>query len=132
MILRKVQIFRPRALLKAGCLLGLIFSCAFSHAQQSAAFSAEETFLARCSTCHAEHGEGSEVGASLNVPDLRSPAVQKNDDAFLRQIIKSGKGNMPSFARDFSDEEIDHLLQLIRSFANRKGESETNSSGHGR
>jgi hypothetical protein len=49
---------------------------------------ANEIFQARCSTCHAEHGEGSEVGASLNVPDLRSPRVQKDDDAFLRQFIK--------------------------------------------
>ena len=63
-----------------------------------------------------EHGEGSEVGASLNVPDLRSPAVQKNDDGFLHQIIKKGKGNMPTFGRDFSDEEIDRLIQLVRSF----------------
>lgn len=77
----------------------------------------EETFQARCSTCHAEHGEGSEVGASLNVPDLRSPFVQKNADAQLRQIIRNGKGNMPSFGRDFSDSQIDRILALIRSFA---------------
>ena len=50
---------------------------------------AGETFQSRCSTCHAEHGEGSEVGASLNVPDLRSAAVQRNGDDLLRQVIKS-------------------------------------------
>jgi mono/diheme cytochrome c family protein len=76
-----------------------------------------ETFQARCSTCHAEHGEGSEVGASLNVPDLRSANVQKNDDAVLRQIIKSGKGNMPAFGRDFSDREVGRLIALVRSFS---------------
>jgi mono/diheme cytochrome c family protein len=78
---------------------------------------AKLTFQARCSTCHAEHGEGSEVGASLNVPDLRSPFVQKNSDAQLHQIIKNGKGNMPVFGRDFSDSQIDRILELIRSFA---------------
>jgi mono/diheme cytochrome c family protein len=78
---------------------------------------AEETFQARCSTCHAEHGEGSEVGASLNVPDLRSALVQKNADADLRRVIKNGRGNMPAFGRDFSDQQIDRILQLIRSFA---------------
>jgi len=84
---------------------------------QSAEQEAEETFQARCSTCHAEHGEGSEVGASLNVPDLRSPRVQKNDDAFLRQFIKNGKNNMPAFGRDFSDQQIDSIIRLVRSFA---------------
>jgi mono/diheme cytochrome c family protein len=78
---------------------------------------ADEIFQARCSTCHAEHGEGSEVGASLNVPDLRSARVQKNDDAFLRQFIKNGKNNMPAFGRDFPDQQIDSFIRLVRSFA---------------
>lgn len=78
---------------------------------------AEETFQARCSTCHAEHGEGSEVGASLNVPDLRSAAVQRNGDEVLREVIKHGKGNMPAFGRDFTDPQIDRILQLVRGFA---------------
>jgi mono/diheme cytochrome c family protein len=81
---------------------------------------AEQTFQTRCSTCHAEHGEGSDVGASLNVPDLRSASVQKNDNAFLHQIIKNGKGDMPAFGRDFSDPQIDQIIALVRSFANQK------------
>jgi len=97
--------------------------------QPSPAQQAEESFQARCSTCHAEHGEGSEVGASLNVPDLRSPAVQKNEDAVLRQIIRNGKNNMPSFGRDFSDEEIDRLLELVRSFAKKADASPTRPGG---
>jgi mono/diheme cytochrome c family protein len=86
---------------------------------QSSEQEAEETFQSRCSTCHAEHGEGSEVGASLNVPDLRSALVQKNADADLRRVIANGRGNMPAFGRDFSDQQIDRILQLIRSFAVR-------------
>ena len=84
---------------------------------QAFAQEAEEIFQARCSTCHAEHGEGSEVGASLNVPDLRSALVQKNADADLRRVIKNGRGNMPAFGRDFSDQQIDRILRLIRSLA---------------
>jgi mono/diheme cytochrome c family protein len=78
---------------------------------------AEQTFQARCSTCHAEHGEGSDAGASLNVPDLRSANSQENRNEFLRKVIKSGKGKMPAFGRDFSDDQIDRIIQLIRSFA---------------
>jgi mono/diheme cytochrome c family protein len=84
---------------------------------KTSAQEAEETFQARCSTCHAEHGEGSEVGASLNVPDLRSASVQKNADAELRRVITNGRSNMPAFGRDFSDPQIDQILQLIRTFA---------------
>jgi mono/diheme cytochrome c family protein len=102
-------------------LCALLFTNPIAFGQEAAlptpAQEAQETFQARCSTCHAEHGEGSEVGASLNVPDLRSEKVQKNDDAFLRLFIKNGKGNMPAFNRDFSDQQIDRIVQLVRSFA---------------
>jgi mono/diheme cytochrome c family protein len=107
-------------------------ACSFALCQQASQPTTpqevNETFQARCSTCHAEHGEGSEVGASLNVPDLRSNQVQRNDDAFLRQVIKNGKGNMPRFGRDFSEKEIDAIIQLVRSFAtesNEKAQAQT-------
>ena len=39
------------------------------------------TFRTKCATCHGPDGSGSEVGKTMNVPDLRSPAVQKRPDA---------------------------------------------------
>jgi len=112
---------KPFTALTVACLLaaasaGLMARCQQA-ASQTPAQEAGETFQARCSTCHSEHGEGSEVGASLNVPDLRSAAVQRNGDDLLRQVIKNGRGNMPAFGRDFSDRQIDRILQLVRSFA---------------
>ena len=50
------------------------------------------TFRTKCAMCHGADGSGSEVGKSLNVPDLRSPAVQKLSDAELAQVIATGKG----------------------------------------
>jgi hypothetical protein len=50
------------------------------------------TFRAKCAMCHGPDGSGSEVGKSMNVPDLRSPEVQKLPDAQLAQIISDGKG----------------------------------------
>ena len=55
------------------------------------------TFRTKCATCHGPDGSGSEVGKTMNVPDLRSPAVQKLPDAELAQVISDGKGGMPSF-----------------------------------
>src|ERR1700704_5492828 len=47
----------------------------------SAASSA--TFRTKCAMCHSQDGGGSEVGKSMNVPDLRSQAAQRLPDAEL-------------------------------------------------
>jgi len=49
------------------------------------------TFRTKCAMCHGQDGGGSEVGKSMNVPDLCSPVVQKLPDAQLAQIISDGK-----------------------------------------
>jgi mono/diheme cytochrome c family protein len=89
---------------------------------------ADQTFQARCSTCHAEHGEGSDAGASLNVPDLRSQRIQVQDDNTLRRIIKEGKGDMPTFKRDFTDDEVNQLVKLVRSFARQNDNAKAHES----
>ncbi len=84
-----------------------------SPAPDSAASSA--TFRTKCAMCHRQDGSGSEVGKSMNVPDLRSPAVQKLSDAQLAQIISNGKGGMPSFKNSLSEAQIHSLVTYIRS-----------------
>jgi mono/diheme cytochrome c family protein len=121
MAMNRTKHFKAMGSLALAAICGMLSAGAMARSQQlSAQQSSEdvaETYQARCSTCHAEHGEGSEVGASLNVPDLRSQRVQKNDDAFLRQFVKNGRGNMPAFGRDFSEEQLSRLIALVRSFA---------------
>ncbi len=51
----------------------------------------------------------------MNVPDLRSPVVQKLTDAQLAQIIASGKGGMPSFKSSLSEDQMHGLVTYIRS-----------------
>ena len=70
--------------------------------------------------CHGQDGSGSEVGKSLNVPDLRSPVVQKQPDAQLAQIISDGKGGMPPFKASLSEEQIQGLVGHIRSLRQKK------------
>ena len=48
------------------------------------------TFRTKCVMCHGQDGSGSEVGRSMNVPDLRSPVVQKLPDAQLAQQFQAG------------------------------------------
>jgi cytochrome c6 len=84
----------------------------------SAASSA--TFRTKCALCHGPDGAGSEVGKSMNVPDLRSDAVQKRPDAELVQIISDGKGGMPPFKSSLSEPQIHDLVSYVRSLGKKK------------
>jgi mono/diheme cytochrome c family protein len=84
----------------------------------SAASSA--TFRTKCAMCHGQDGGGSEAGKSMNVPDLRSQAVQKLPDAELAQIISNGKGGMPSFKNSLKEDQIRSLVAHIRSLHQKK------------
>ena len=88
------------------------------NSQDSAASSS--TFKTKCAMCHGPDGGGSQVGKTLNVPDLRSPAVQKLSDTELAQIISDGKGGMPSFKDSLNEDQIHGLVTYIRSFAQKK------------
>jgi cytochrome c6 len=84
----------------------------------SAASSA--TFRTKCATCHGQDGDGSDVGKSMNVPDLRSPEVQKLPDAELAKVISDGKGGMPPFKSSLSEDQIHALVKQIRSLGRKK------------
>jgi len=84
----------------------------------SAASSA--TFRTKCAMCHGPDGSGSAVGKSMNVPDLRSPEVQKVPDAQLAQIISDGKGGMPSFKGSLSEDQVHSLVAYVRSLRPKK------------
>ena len=78
------------------------------------------TFRTKCAMCHGQGGSGSEVGKSMNVPDLRSREVQKLPDAQLAQVIANGKGGMPSFKNSLSEDQIHSLVAHIRSLHEKK------------
>jgi cytochrome c6 len=81
---------------------------------------ASATFRTKCATCHGQDGAGSEVGKSMNVPDLRSEAVQKKTDAELAQVISNGKGGMPPFKGSLSEDQIQALVTHIRTLRTKK------------
>ena len=89
-----------------------------SRGPESATSSA--TFRTKCAMCHGPDGSGSEVGKSMNVPDLRSPAVQKLPDAQLAQIISDGKGGMPSLKNWLSEGQIHSVVAHTRSLHQKK------------
>jgi cytochrome c6 len=100
-------------------LMGFPISIVHANAAQASAAIAN-TFRTKCAMCHGPDGGGSEVGKSMNVPDLRSLAVQQLTDAELAQIISDGKGGMPSFKSSFSADQIQGLGNHIRGLAPKK------------
>jgi mono/diheme cytochrome c family protein len=78
------------------------------------------TFRTKCAMCHGPDGSGSAVGKSMNVPDLRSPEVQKRPDAELAQTISDGKGGMPPFKSSLSEDQIHSLVSYVRSLHQKK------------
>lgn len=86
--------------------------------QNSAA--TKTTFRTKCAMCHGPDGAGSEVGKSMNIPDLRSQAVQKLSDAELTQIVSDGKAGMPPFKGSLSEAQIHALVRYVRSMRQRK------------
>ena len=81
---------------------------------------ANAMFRTKCAMCHGQDGAGSAVGKSMNVPDLRSPVVQKSSDAELAQLIANGKAGMPAFKGSLSEDQIHDLVTHIRSLHQKK------------
>src|SRR5260370_5098575 len=61
-------------------------------------------FRTKCAMCHSQDGGGSEVGKSMNVPDLRAPVVQKLPDAELAKALSNGTVRMPWFKKSSTEE----------------------------
>jgi cytochrome c6 len=106
--------------LAAGLLIVVVLSASPVVSQDSAAGAA--VYKAKCNTCHGPDGGGTAVGKSLQAADLRSAKVQSKSDAELIQTISDGKGNMPGFKGDITDEEIHAVLAHVRTLA-AKGDS---------
>lgn len=100
-----------------GWLLILTFVVATSLiAQQAAKSPGASIFHSKCVLCHGSDGSGkTQLGKQLQAADLRSKDVQKQSNAALHKIIHDGQANMPAFADQLSDAEIDQVLKHIRA-----------------
>jgi mono/diheme cytochrome c family protein len=77
-------------------------------------------FSKKCVLCHGADGTGNTpLGKQLQAANLHSAAVQKQPDAELHRIIHDGQTNMPPFAEQLTDDEIDQVIQYVRTFAAR-------------
>ena len=88
-------------------------------AQQGAKSSpGASTFKNKCVLCHGIDGAGkTPLGKQLQAANLGSKDVQKLSDAELHKIVHDGQANMPAFADQLSDGEIDQVIKYVRHFA---------------
>jgi len=81
---------------------------------------AAKLFQAHCSICHGPDGHAAvPAGKALGAPDLSLPAVQEQTDAQLAEVIGSGKGKMPAFAKQLSKDQIQDLVAYVRALAKK-------------
>src|SRR5580765_518841 len=93
-----------------GLVVALVFST-FSVAEGGG-----DVFKAKCAMCHGASGAGDTgMGKAMNLRDLGSPDVQKQSDADLSGIITNGKGKMPKYDGKLTKEQIDSVVQFIRT-----------------
>lgn len=102
--------------LVAGLLIVVVTMAARPAAAEDSA-AAPKVYKSKCVTCHGQDGSGTAVGKSLQVADLRSEEVQKKSDADLIQAVSEGKGNMPGFKSDITDDEIHAAVAFVRTLA---------------
>jgi cytochrome c6 len=81
----------------------------------------EALYDGKCAMCHSKDGSGSSpMGKSMQVPDLRSKAVQKQTDAQIAGVIENGKKMMPKYGGQLSKEQINDLVAYIRALGSKK------------
>ncbi len=102
--------------MKSSCslLIGILLVSGLVNAQEKAS-SGATTFKGKCVLCHGADGAGNTaLGKQLQAANLRSKDVQKRSDAELHKVVHDGQGNMPPFAEQLSDDEIDQVVQYVR------------------
>jgi len=100
----------------------VFFGCLLFVSVASAGNDAEDTYKARCASCHGVNGDGNgHAQMRVKPEDLRSPAVQKKSDEELYNAIALGVGHTEyphEFSkRGLSTTQIQDLVSYIRTFA---------------
>jgi mono/diheme cytochrome c family protein len=95
-------------------LLGIIPTTA------SAQGTAQDLFLDKCANCHGKDGAGQTIkGKKLKLKDLRSAEAQKLTDAQMTDLLVKGKGDMQSYSKELSAQQMKDLVAYVRGMAKK-------------
>lgn len=79
-----------------------------------------EIYLDKCAACHGDNAEGLEVGETgleMETPNLKQRLKTHSDGDFFWKI-NEGRGQMPSFKDELSDEEKWYIINYIKQESN--------------
>lgn len=107
-----------KAFVSRGVLLAVLSSAALSVAGAAAAETPDGAaiFKQNCAACHQAQGQG--VPGAF--PALAGNPFVQGDPKAVAHVLLNGRGGMPNFREDLSNEQIAAVLSYVRSsFGNR-------------
>ncbi len=87
----------------------------FAQAQPASSLASNPVYEKSCAKCHGKTAEGRFLGG----PSLVSDSANSMSAEDLKNIITNGKGRMPKYSGKLSAEEIDTLVQQVKSSAKK-------------
>ena len=103
----------------------LVAGCSSSSAPPKPSGRGRALYGSVCARCHGADGKGGAAQAAAVKPrDFTDATFQHaRTDAQIRDAIVKGRagGAMPPFGTTFTDEELDGLIQQVRSFGHPQG-----------
>jgi cytochrome c5 len=97
------------------CVLVFAPTILFAQAQPSSNLASNPVYEKSCAKCHGKTAEGRFLGG----PSLVSDSATSMSSGDLKNIITNGKGHMPKYSGKLSAEEIDTLVQQVKSSAKK-------------
>jgi mono/diheme cytochrome c family protein len=76
----------------------------------------ESLFKSHCVLCHGSDATGNTtMGKQLKAPNLHSKEVRQLSESEIKNVILNGKGNMPPFDGQLSEEEAAQVAHYVHS-----------------
>jgi len=74
-------------------------------------------YLDRCSVCHGPNGQGKTAkGRKLKVKSVKD-TIASEDEAAMIKIVTDGKGDMDSFKKQLTPDQIKAVVEYYRGLA---------------
>ncbi len=92
-------------------VLFLTSIAAHSQSPSDTTLTTNPVFVKNCAKCHGGNAEG----RHFRGPSLISEKVAAASEDELRNIVNNGKGHMPKYKGKLASDEIDTLVQQVKS-----------------
>ena len=81
----------------------------------------KKTFDAKCASCHGKEGKADTTMAkNMKIKAFESKEVQEQSKEALYKAIEDGKGKMPAYKGKLNKDQINDLVDYIKSLAPKK------------